>query len=206
MYEITSSRVSSVIDLYHNNELTHYKMESSLMKIYSRPNGKRLIDEITQRAGNDKKIRVFIDYEQPTLTYGHLNDKQRRENDIDMFSPFYMDVISAEQISHKPGLFRKGKGVGSTIRWNPNDQLDDKKNEISNEELEKKTFVGLAHELVHSLRKLKGTSKANEFNLYPNHHGKDEERRAIGIGRHHFKKLSENAIRLEHGLPRRDSI
>jgi len=181
-------------------------MESALMKIYSRPKGKRLIDEITQLAGEDKKIRMCIDYERPTLTFGQLNDQQRRENDVDMFSPIYIDVLSAELISHKRGWFRKGEGVGSSIRWNPNQQGESDKERLPESEWASASFVGLAHELVHSLRMLKGTSTSNEFNQFPKSHGIDEERRAVGVGRHHFRHLSENSIRKEHGIPPRQSF
>jgi len=203
---VTPSRVSSGIVLYHDDYLEHYKMESALMKINNRPNGKRLIDKITQLSTEDKKVKINVDYYAPTMSFGDLTQSQRDKLNFSCDTPFIDTVIAAETLSHKKGFLRKGEGVGSQIRWNPTTSPFSRNGKEMIDELETSNFISLAHELVHSMRLLNGTSKANDFKRFPARDGHNEELRAIGLGRYTFKRMSENAIRAEHGIERRNEI
>jgi len=206
MHIVTPSRVSSGIVLYHDDYLEHYKMESALMRINNRPNGSRLIDKITQLSTDDKKIKINVDYYSPTMSFGDLTSSQREKLNMGPETPFIETVIAAEDISHKKGFLRKGEGIGSQIRWNPTTSVFARNGKELRDELERSNFISLAHELVHSMRMLNGTSKSNDFNRFPTRDGHNEELRVIGLGRYSFKRLSENAIRAEHGIERRNEI
>jgi len=202
MNTVTPSRVSGAIHLYHKDYLEHYKMESALMKINNRPNGKRLIDKITKLAGEDKVIKVRIDYSIPSLSFGELTPEQKVKYQFDD-DDFFDNVRIAEAISHKKGFMRKGEGVGGQIFWNPKKSIDQKTGNLKTDEWERESFTSLAHEMVHSMRMLNGTSKSNNFQQFSNRDGINEEKRAVGIGRYSFKRISENGIRAEQHLPRR---
>ena len=61
-------------------------------------------------------------------------------------------------------------------------------------------FIALAHELVHGLHTLSGDCIRHEDD---DTETLIEEARTIGAGRYRETRISENAIRLENGLPRR---
>ena len=204
MTMITTSRVSSGIHLYHDDYLQHYKMESALMRINNRPNGKALLNKITQLSSEDKLIKISVDYDLPTLNFGELSEEQQQKFNVDPDKSFLKTVMKAEQVSHKKGFMRKGEGVGSQIRWNPTSSRSLKDGKPLTDEWERDSFVSLAHELIHSMRMLNGTSKLNDFRQFPERDGRNEELRVIGTNRYAFKRISENGIRQEHGLPRRD--
>ena len=57
-------------------------------------------------------------------------------------------------------------------------------------------FIGLAHELVHCLHYLRGTKKAGYD---------DEERYTVGLPPYNAEPITENTIRDDHHVPRRDA-
>ena len=69
-------------------------------------------------------------------------------------------------------------------------------------------FIALAHELVHASHYLQGSCyRGIGDDLKPDGDSgiMEEEMRTVGFGKYANESPSENAIRVEHGLPRRDS-
>ena len=202
-YEVTPSRISDGILLQYFSPIENYKMESALGKIYNRDIGKKLIDKITELSTEDIKVKISVDYNSPSMCFGELNEGQKNKLGIYPGRPYHESVILAENISRKRGLFRKGEGVSTQLIWNPTDKTTDPDNR---DETESESFISLAHELIHCMRYMKGTSRANNFNQYKDRESIIDEKRAIGLNQFQIKEITENNIRKEHGLPKRKSI
>lgn len=71
-------------------------------------------------------------------------------------------------------------------------------------------FIALAHELIHAWRQMSGRSetedklKIAETEDYRSYKLSREEALTVGLGVYAKTRVSENAIRAEHGLPRRE--
>jgi hypothetical protein len=71
------------------------------------------------------------------------------------------------------------------------------------------TSVALAHELIHAWHGLSGTAETRETHTItiagsPPYQLSREEALTVGLGPYANTRISENAIRAEHRLPRRD--
>ncbi len=85
-----------------------------------------------------------------------------------------------------------GTGTPSALFYNPH--------MTSTPDGNRPPFVGLGHETVHAMHNSQGTSTLTSGQTGI----REDEHRATGIGRFEGENLSENGIRSEHGLPRRD--
>ena len=202
-YERTPSRLSDGIVLEYTHEIANYKMDSALGKIYNRDIGKKLIDKITDLSTEDKKIMITLHYDSPSFSFPELSHRQKVKSGLYPYGSNVDNVIEAERISRKRGLFQKGEGVSAHIYYNPTDKTIDPEHP---NELEEEGFISLAHELIHCMRYMKGTSRANNFGNYPDRESIIQEKRAIGLHQFGIKTITENNIRKEHGLPKRKSI
>jgi len=197
---VSNSKFSRGIELQYDHEIEHYKMESALGKIYEKPVGKSLIDKITKLAGEDKQVKIKVAFHMPCMTYGELNAAQREKYDHRADAPYIDNITFAERISRKQGFLKKGEGVASRIAWNPKRSSG---SDTTPDENETNSFIGLAHELIHSYLFLNGTTHANHFLPYNESEIKKNEYKTIGLGRYQFEKITENKIRKEHNIPKR---
>ncbi len=86
-----------------------------------------------------------------------------------------------------------GTGTRSALFYNPK--------MTSTPDGDRPPFVGLGHEATHAMHNAEGTSTLTSGQAGK----KADEYRTTGIGRFEGESLSENGIRSEHGLPRRDT-
>lgn len=101
-----------------------------------------------------------------------------------------------------------GTGTGSTIQYNPDyhtNVFDSSGNMIADP-----PQVILAHEMCHALANSTGTRQSNAKNSDPNPPLSEpnierEESQAIGTGSHNGQNPSENSVRSDLGMPRRDN-
>lgn len=100
----------------------------------------------------------------------------------------------------------RGQGgcKGAIARWNPS-------NTIPGTNIQRPSYISLAHELIHCLHFITGDcgrAPTRQFDLTIDSGLAEEEARTIGLGAYdhplHSDAICENAIRAEHGQPRRD--
>jgi hypothetical protein len=180
------------------------KVNKALEKIHEGETGRRLIEELKPFAEDGKYVSIkrtmAMTNATPILTksqeakYGIDEDKVIASND------------KASKLAQKTAL-SSGTGTAVEIRWNPIIGLVLNKDgaPIATNNAEK-SYLALAHELVHARRIVKGTYTGAVGSKYDPHSpaGK-EELRAVGIGKFKNKAPSENSIRAEHGETLRTS-
>lgn len=182
------------------------KAETALCKLVCQPNGSRLLAEVGRLSKNGRSLSINVigahldSAARPALTAKQAKAHNLPNNDLDRD---HND--KATELASKKGLF-KGKGTSAVIDWNlaqyPDIDHAGKPRIVLDEE---NAFVSLAHEMVHGYRMMKGTFTGGTSN--PRTLGTPaarEEDRAVGIGKYANEPLSENGVRLEHGLPRRN--
>ena len=155
-------------------------VQEALGRIYSRPVGRQLIDDIQQRAVPNPtlgyKVAILLP-RQPirAAPAGAAAD----------FTPGSKAVRARED--HAVWLERRQRGPGSAtaIFWNPN--------VITTPDGARPAFIGLAHELIHARRNLLGIAAADWV---------IEEESTVGLN-NAGGDITENAIRAEHGIPMR---
>ncbi len=126
--------------------------------------------------------------------FGILDSEFSRENNE-----------KANQLAQKRALGLKGEGSAATIDWNAEQGLvlDENGVPISADD-PSKSYLALAHEMIHASRIVKGTFTGGNGDPYdPASAAGKEELRAVGLGEYQNKTPSENSIRQEHNEPLR---
>jgi len=178
------------------------KGERALEKIASKPNGRKLISEIQNASKDGKELKIQVSEQFSSEATPLLTEPQLKRFNIALDSS--ASNLMAIDISHRKSFLRKGEGVKALISWNPNEaRRIDYMGHGKSVNDPTTSFTSLAHEMVHALGFMKGThyydgSEPEEGTL-----AYKEELHAIGIGKFDGEKISENGIRLEHGLPKR---
>jgi ribosome-binding factor A len=175
------------------------EVESALSKISKGTSGLKLIDVIQGNMVSEKIMLISYTRESqhakafltPRQEHKHikLTDEKQKNH-------------MAKLLSRK-GLFSKGEGSSVQIFFNPDvgSEINNEGRSILNNDAEK-AYLILAHEMIHGMRYLKGTSILYTGTLDDPKSGMTmEEHRTIGIGTR--KSPSENTIRMEHGEPLR---
>jgi hypothetical protein len=83
---------------------------------------------------------------------------------------------------------RGGKGSVSAIKYNPN--------VTKTPDGDRPPYIGLAHELIHAMHNLYGTSERETV---------EDESKVVGFGKYQNEPITENKIRKEHGLKPRET-
>jgi hypothetical protein len=154
----------------------------ALEKIASKPVGAQLLQEISD---NSKGAEAQFGYRvciQPAAS--------TKEPGL-FFRPRNYTGTNVTKAAHEEGAVTPGEGSVSAIRWNPQ--------QTQTPDGERPPFIGLAHELLHAKRNLQGESK----HIGPGGTALDEKE-VVGLGEHASLALSENKIREEHGISRRE--
>jgi hypothetical protein len=169
-----------------------------LHELRSRPLGKRLIQEISDRCRR-KKFKVMILY-----------------NDIANCGPYpkadstaLAELVAGGEVAFRKGNegFRKcvgGKGTHAAVFFNPDNKMGADGNE-------RPVAISLAHELIHAHHFVHGTcARVIRLEERNTHLVNDldcglgeEEARTIGLGPYANEELSENAFRLLYNQPLR---
>ncbi|HEX4949460.1 MAG TPA: M91 family zinc metallopeptidase [Blastocatellia bacterium] len=150
----------------------------ALNTIYSKPVGKKLLDQIAAQ-GAKKKFGYTICIMRPANL--SLEDKN------DGKGPQW----SGGSIAKRENEVNASNGTGSVtaLTWNPNS--------MSTPGGPRPPFIGLAHELIHALYSLKGEGYTATM---------EEELRTVGLEPYvDAREITENKIRAEHNIPLRTS-
>lgn len=187
-----------------------------LYRIESRPVGKDLLTLIRKRcqgigtstAGMTCRIvlgkgTLATPYEKATFAR-KTAQRTFQAPDIDYNAPISQKhplmarQLRREGIVHGRAMTMAGRGVSALVSYNP--FIDYDKVLFTEILVPTPGFVALAHELVHSLHMLSGDNivdpDPDKFNMI-------EEARTVGAGKYAGIRISENAIRREHGIPTR---
>jgi hypothetical protein len=153
-------------------------VKEALDKIYSKPVGRQLIDDIQTRGAAKYGFKVAIRCPQIIRASAPAV--------LPDFSPGSsakraMPELDACWIQGQP----RGKGAVTSVIWNPN--------VIASPDGARPAFIGLAHELVHARRNLLGIASRDD---------RMEEEHTVGLNLT-GDGVTENAIRAEHGVPAR---
>jgi len=157
-------------------------VQAALNKIYSKPVGKNLIDAIVADAGKRK--------------FGYtvcIMPKASRKNS---FGPLIrwrtyekgsVTRVGSEQAASD------GTGAVSSIQWDPETK--------DTPDGARPPFIALAHELIHCMHNLKGTSHL----IGGDDEKKRDEMMVTGLRGYEQEPISENRIRAEHNVVYRNS-
>jgi hypothetical protein len=181
----------------------------ALDRIASKPIGNDLLILIAKRCtGIGNQLvggKVTIRYGTGTLTPGRVSarktlmggTKAMAESDDDgERSSYPLRVLTSKGVVNL-GITRASKGSSGDVSYNPFLSVGDvyihqlRSNLRALMGVETPAFVALAHELCHVLHLLSGDAKAYPF---------PEEAWTVGAGRYANTRISENAIRREHGV------
>lgn len=186
-------------------------VQESLTKIGSKPIGKKLLKDLSDRCAADGTKKVVIEYSGAGSSAAPLdvitNDSRKQ---VQKTSPFDA-ALDPQTLLANPNLiatphgvmadgkrknFIGGAGTSAVVTWNHKDKgLDGRP-----------AFVALAHELVHAYHYVLGMCyrAATGFVTDGQDNGiMEEEMRTVGVLKYKDEVPSENAIRNEHGLNRR---
>jgi len=197
------SQVAPPIQIETSQQSNAVRTEQALLKIMSKPTGRRLINEIQAAATDGRMIRIQVSNQQrceagPFLTKPQC-DRFRLTGGTDESNR------KAAEISHFKMNGQKGEPVAALVRWNPDTacMLDkDGFPILANNPQE--SFISLAHELVHAHGFMTGQHYYDFTKIRPGTMAYKEEERTVGIGGHESDRFSENKIRAEHGMQKRN--
>lgn len=144
-----------------------------------------------------------------TATRPVLSDAQAKKFNVskDWRTPEHN--ARAYQAAAKKRMWRKGEGTSAMVDWNTSQGLTLDTDGVPLSTCDSsKAYLGLAHELIHAYRMLKGTfttdPNGDSGDRYRNGTGAaKEERRAVGLDEFANKKPAENSIRRENTEPER---
>lgn len=200
----TQSQVIERIQLKSYKEELIGKAELALVKLFSKPNGRSLLEKINNLSNEDRFVTIEITTKSgskatPFLTASQLERFRIKEYDTATNSKVAM-AISRHRVHEQ------GEGVGAVVLWNADDAMGIRDGGVPVLiKDEQQSFVSLGHELVHASRYLEGHHYNDGSYPMPGTGSYIEEERATGIGHFANERLSENGIRAEHGMKVRKS-
>lgn len=155
----------------------------ALRTIYSKPNGKRLLDEF---ANHSRHAKAYLGNQAVLIQRAYSWVDGHRTNGI--FSDSKADgskglnwLAGSKCIRVDENAACGSGGSGSKLLWNPN--------VVATPDGSRPSFIGLAHELVHAFRNARGDADKNT---------QTEEYLTVGITDTYT--VNENMIRAEHGI------
>jgi hypothetical protein len=176
------------------------KVDAALQRIADGgPNGYKLVHDPAAMVAEGKQITIKSDaenYATPVVT-----ERQRQKYGVAEDD----DGKGIATDKSQRGLFgNKGKGASVDIGFNPDRSLalGEQGQPVGRSDSGEDNFLTLAHELAHARRILKGElTRGSRAFLSPedrqNRAERNEEARAVGLGRHRGKP-SENTVRAEY--------
>lgn len=100
----------------------------------------------------------------------------------------------------------KGQGVSALVGWCQNQVMYTPK--VGKEVGKIQTLppaLTLGHELIHALHALKGTNKSGSMIDIDGKQTSEEEAYTVGLGKYMYDLYTENRLRKELSMPRRES-
>ena len=187
------------------------KVMSDLEKIESRPIGRDLLKLISNRCrgiGTNKgeagltcqiffgEGTLFKDHNPP----GHANPAvpslETGVRGPEDYAAGQKQYRAPVRFMGQGGKVKAGRGVSAFVAYNPNFDYSHYSERFVG--VSTPSFVALAHELVHALHILSGDVMQHSDSELEK---MIEEARTVGAGKYQNKRISENALRKEHGLP-----
>lgn len=199
-----NSQIADKIELKSYKQELITQAELALLKLFSKPNGRTLLEKINNLSNEDRFVTIEITTKSaskatPFLTMSQLERFRIKEYDTVTNSKVAM-TISRHRVHEQ------GEGVSAVVLWNADDAMGIRDGGIPVLIKDKEqSFVSLAHELVHASRYLEGNHYHDGSFPMPGKGSYIEEERATGIGHFANEKLSENGVRAEHGMKARKS-
>jgi hypothetical protein len=171
----------------------------ALNEIASKPAGAQLLQEIGAHQGND------------SFGYKVAITPQASEKRQTLFRrPRTYTGGNVTKSGSDAKASTPGEGASSAIKWNPQQAVTP--------DGKRPPFIGLAHELIHAHNNLKGESSLISKSSRPDGVAQgttsapvnpkiEDENKVVGLGQYADAAaypMTENTIRQEHGLPRRE--
>jgi len=202
------SRAAPFININYHHLMDYEATDSALTKIKSLPSGQNLLSSINYVTTQDKKMMIAVHDDQLTATCGYLSKSQIVGYGVnpEIRSPEHQSAVRLLSTMAKDG--RANVGVPVVITYSPRRNIDiDYEGYPIEGKNPAEAYVGLAHELVHGMHMMNGTSYSSQIDdVWQQGTGqRKEEERAVGIGQFTREPFSENTIRREAGLPLRAS-
>lgn len=194
------SHIEPKFNIFFDHNLEYEATESAIAKIKSGKNGSQILQALKENMNHENQLDILVDIHSLTETGGELTASQEKKYHIDRSDPAYR-----EKVLH---LGSNGFGVRPVIYYNPLRYIEiDRHNRSWQTDNEHKAFVSLAHEMVHALHLINGTTKAEGKDKVHDLESSqmEEEERAVGIGYYSNNNLSENGVRRDHRLRLRAS-
>jgi hypothetical protein len=194
------------------------RVNAALAKIAEGPVGRALLDQIARHEAEGKRVVVVLpapgqeSQTLPMLTAAQIGATERMnaKGQKVTISPEYQNKqhnTLALRLSNRPLLGRgKRQGTGAVVEWDPGSslRLDARGRPTDLDGAADKSYLVLAHELIHALKIQKGTSHVGWGDRHnPLMPAGREELRVVGLAWYGGKAITENKIRAEHGEPLR---
>jgi len=205
--DITSSKVCPYLTIYHHSEYEKSLVESALFKINKKPIGYTLLSEIDKLTQDGKSVTIQVDLEKETHAYPKLTEKNIKDLELDSQTVAEQGSVLASRLCKPHSDGSDAIGVSAKIHWDPYSAVDIDECGMSVLIIDSHlSFVSLAHELFHAYWIMRGNyDPPNLINHNPEESiNLKEENRATGIEEFSDEWFSENGIRAEHDLPRRN--
>lgn len=174
------------------------QVDNALAKLAGKANGRSLLQALVDNANHDKGRTLDVKLTTASsFTAAFLTEDQLSKYKIDKD-----DIISSNKKAVDL-LHKKKEGTSATVSWNPEQSLKlDEEGRPTLIGSAEKSYLVLAHELVHAYQILKGTYTGGfgDRNDQSTPAGK-EEFRAVGLGKYKDEEKSENGVRKEQGEP-----
>jgi len=204
LYRNQKSHLVPEILIQTRNRNEYDIIESHLQKLVSRPNGNELIWRIKNLSTQERYLQIIV-YDGNNSVSGKLTNKQVNATNVssDLDNPDHIAMMYA--FSRIRPDMTNNFGVVGIVKFNINQgvRLDKWGFPTGENNFKENNFVSLAHELVHAYHLMNGTYYSGDpFATVKinNSAMRQEEDRAVGVGRFIGSKISENGIRIEHNL------
>jgi hypothetical protein len=158
-------------------------VKAALAQIASIPTGNKLLAGIASRAGNAK--------------FGYTVCIQRADMAYDPGCVTKWVGTNVARRGDETSATTPGRSSVTAIKYNAN--------MINTPDGNRPSWVGLAHELIHAYYNLKGKGLPTGQLMNVNGMVEQEEMATVGLGPGPHRSITENKIRAEANLPRRDT-
>jgi hypothetical protein len=190
----------------------HTRTEQHLRTIDSRPIGQLLLKKLNKRCEENTQTCIIVLGKTTMID----PDGDNIPGYAEVYLPSMVHAVPptapgpadfrVRQASYMTAPGQRGAGSPALVCYNPDFNYSTALEQLIH--LRTPPFVALAHELVHALHIVSGKvwrpgDAAGGFDKRQEMETMVEEARTVGCGKYASRKITENGIRAEHGLPLR---
>lgn len=206
-YRNVASRLVPEILIQTRNFQELQGVESQLRKIGSGRNGSELLARIKMLSTEGRHVQI-ITWDGNNCVAGRMTDKQVQATGITPNPDDPLHISFMYSFARIRPDNTNNFGVVGIIKLNLNQgvELDKWGFPTGRNDYKQDNFLSLAHELVHAYHLMNGTyltSDPIETVRLINSSMRQEEDRAVGMGRFRGSAISENGVRVDHNRPLR---